>query len=38
MTYRGDGGWSWPLAGGKLTELAKQYLPHLGEESFFDLM
>jgi hypothetical protein len=38
MTYRGDGGWSWPLAGGKLTELAKKYLPHLGEESFFDLM
>jgi hypothetical protein len=38
MTYRGDGGWSWPLAGGKLTALARRYLPHLGKESFFDLM
>jgi hypothetical protein len=38
MTYRGDGGWSWPLASGKIGKLAKKYLSHLGEESFFDLV
>jgi hypothetical protein len=38
MTYRGDGGWSWPLGSGKIGKLAKRYLSHLGEESFFDLM
>lgn len=38
MTYRGDGGWSWPLARGKIGQLAKRYLSHLGEDSFFDLV
>jgi hypothetical protein len=38
MTYRGDGGWSWPLGSGKIKKLAKQYVSHLGKESFFDLL
>ena len=38
MTYRGDGGWSWPLGSGKIKKLARQYLSHLGKESFFDLL
>jgi hypothetical protein len=38
MTYRGDGGWSWPLGSGRLQALARKYLPHLGRESFFELM
>lgn len=38
MTYRGDGGWSWPLGSGKIEKLAKRYLSHLGKESFFDLL
>ncbi len=37
MTYRGDGGWSWPLGHGDLDALAKKVLPHLGKESFFNL-
>ena len=37
MTYRGDGGW-WFLAAGPLAALAKRYLPHLGKESFFELL
>jgi hypothetical protein len=38
MTYRGHGGWSWPLGSDTIASLAMKYLPHLGEESFFDLM
>jgi len=37
MTYRGDGGWSHPLGRGKIADLAKQLLPHVGKESFYDL-
>jgi hypothetical protein len=35
MTYRGDGGWSWPLDHGQLAKLVAKYLPHVGTEKFF---
>jgi hypothetical protein len=35
MTY---GGWSYPLAAGKLQDLVKKFLPSVGTEKFFDLM
>jgi hypothetical protein len=38
MTYRGDGGWSWPLAVGPLTKLVKRYLGKIGTEAFFELI
>ncbi len=38
MTYRGKGGWSWPLGAGKLGGLAKKFVPSIGTEAFFDLM
>ena len=38
MTYRGHGGWSYPLASGKLDALVKKFLPVLGTEKFFDLI
>ena len=38
MTYRGEGGWSWPLDHGKIGKLARKALPHLGQESFFELL
>ncbi len=38
MTYRGSGGWSWPLAHGPLEDLLDQHLRHIGTETFFDLM
>ena len=37
MTYRGDGGWSYPLGRGRLGHLVRQTVPHLGKQSFFDL-
>jgi hypothetical protein len=37
MTYRGDGGWSWPLASGPLHKLLKRYLRHVGTDQFFEL-
>ena len=37
MTYRGEGGWSYPLGHGKIASLAKQYVPHVGKDSMFDL-
>ncbi len=37
MTYRGEGGWSYPLDRGKIADLVKEFLPHLGQESFYDL-
>lgn len=37
MTYRGDGGWH-QLDCMELTEAVARYLPHLGKESFFDLV
>lgn len=38
MTYRGDGGWSWPLASGPLSKLVKKYIKHVGTEEFFELL
>lgn len=38
MTYRGEGGWSWPLTIGPLQKLLKKYLKHVGTEEFFELM
>lgn len=38
MTYRGEGGWSYPLDAGKLKVLAKRYLRHIGTNEFFELM
>ena len=38
MTYRGRGGWSWPLGTGKLENLVKKFLPAVGTEKFFELM
>lgn len=38
MTYTGEGGWSWPLDQGSLADLAEDILPHLGKDSFFELM
>jgi hypothetical protein len=37
MTYRGDGGWSWPLASGSLNRLLKRYLSDVGGDQFFEL-
>jgi hypothetical protein len=38
MTYRGEGGWSWPLGAAKLADLAKKVVPKIGTEAFFELM
>lgn len=38
MTYRGEGGWSWPLAHGPLATLARRFLPVVGTEQFFELL
>lgn len=38
MTYRSDGGWSWPLAAGRLPELLKRYVRHVGTDQFFELL
>ena len=38
MTYRGDGGWSWPLASGSLDELFKRFLGCVGTDEFFELL
>jgi hypothetical protein len=38
MTYRGSGGWSWPLASGDLQHLTKKLVRHIGTEEFFELM
>jgi hypothetical protein len=36
-TYRGEGGWSWPLMNGKLADLAKRVVSKIGTEAFFEL-
>jgi len=37
--YRGSvDDWTYALAQGSLEELVRKYAPHLGKESFFDLM
>ena len=38
MTYRGDGGWSWPLASGRLHDLVQKFLRHVGTDEFFELL
>jgi len=38
MTYRGQGGWSWPLANGPLAKLAGRFIGKIGTDAFFDLM
>jgi len=38
MTYRGKGGWSWPLASGSLHELLPKFLHHVGTDEFFELL
>lgn len=38
MTYRGDGGWSWPLASGSLPALLKRFLGRVGTNEFFELL
>ena len=38
MTFRGKGGWSYPLEFGKLVELGKKLLPNVGTDEFFSLM
>jgi len=38
MTYRGEGGWSWPLASGPLHELTKKLLRYVGTDEFFELL
>jgi hypothetical protein len=38
MTYRGEGGWSWPLASGPLQKLVKKYLGKVGTEELFELL
>jgi hypothetical protein len=38
MTYRGDSGWSWPIASGRrIAPLAARYLRHIGTPKFFEL-
>jgi hypothetical protein len=38
MTFRGKGGWSWPLGIGKLQGLATKFVKSIGTEDFFDLV
>lgn len=38
MTYRGEGGWSWPLASGPLRELLQRFLGYVGTDEFFELL
>jgi len=37
MTYRGEGGWSWPLMDGKLADVVKKVASKIGTEAFFEL-
>ena len=38
MTYRGDGGWSWPLGSGPLYKLLERFLGCVGTDEFFELL
>ena len=38
ITYRGHGGWSWPLSFGPLMKLVRSYLKHVGTDEFFELL
>lgn len=37
MTYRGEGGWSYPLAHGPLARLVRDLVPRVGTQRFFEL-
>ena len=37
MTFRGHGGWSYPLKSGNLAALARQMIPSIGTNRFFEL-
>ncbi len=37
MTYRGEGGWSYPFDWGKLSDLVKTVVAPIGTEEFFEL-
>ncbi len=37
MTYRGKGGWSYPLATGPIATLAKRFVKPIGTDDFFEL-
>jgi hypothetical protein len=36
--YSGEEGWTHPLETGPLVTLAEEFLPHIGKQSFYDLM
>jgi hypothetical protein len=38
MTYRGDGGWSWPLSHGPLKKLVSKHVRLVGTDAFFELL
>ena len=38
MMYRGDGGWSWPLASGPLRELLQRFVARVDTDAFFELL
>jgi len=38
MTYRGDGGWSYPLGSGPLDLLVRKLVRKVGTDDFFELM
>lgn len=35
--YSGEGGWTYPLETGALATLTREFLPHIGKQSFYDL-
>lgn len=37
MTYRGEGGWSWPLKSGKLPDVSEEFVKAIGTQAFFEL-
>ncbi len=38
MTYRAEGGWSRALGIGAISDLAEEFLPHLGRDSFYEFI
>lgn len=38
MTYRGRGGWSWPLAHRSLGALVRRFVRLVGTDEFFELL
>jgi hypothetical protein len=37
MTYRGKGGWSWPVMDGKLADVVKKVVSKIGTDDFYEL-